>query len=96
MADTVWMKLHTNKKAKHFMFGPSGIVRFEPNETGTAIVGADCQVYMVDESPKYIMNVLSAVRRTQGVTDGIDQCEEKEEEVEGRDLASETLQTSEA
>lgn len=69
--DTVWLKLtampgHPNDSAtakdQYTMFGPSGVVQFEPYKGGTLL----SNTIAVVETPEYILNAIATVRGTVG------------------------------
>jgi len=69
--DTVWMKLHITVdgriKEDNFMFGPTGIVRFRTENTGTKLFNSSTLlVAEVREDSEYIMDVLGKMRGTKG------------------------------
>ena len=74
--DTVWIKLTTvvkveNQLAKeqeeHFMFGPTGIVRFKTESDITLLLNSSkAIVAKVTENSEYIMDILRKIRGTEG------------------------------
>lgn len=69
--DTVWIKLNITVegriKQECFMFGPTGIVRFRTESTGTKLFNsATTLVAEVREDSEYIMDVLGKMRGTKG------------------------------
>lgn len=95
MYDAVWMTLTLTEKKKKItlMFGPGGIVGFQAKtETSTTLNDSKGAVFVVDESPEYMMKVLGKIRRTEGVMDG--SAEEQEEETGSETQASVSKEAS--
>lgn len=80
MMDTVWIRLtlvdKTNGKDKteyqeHFMFGPTGIVRFFTAAGRTVLYRSnDVVAAEVQETDEYIFDILKKIRGTEGRLDG--------------------------
>lgn len=80
--DTVWIRLTLTgtkflvngaekpmeNKSEYFMFGPTGIVRFNTRDGMTALFGSNssASVAMVEEDSEHIMEILRRIRKTGG------------------------------
>jgi len=80
MMDTVWIRLHvvitsdpasefsfSEEAPEHFMFGPTGIVRFKTEGNRTTLLNSSkiC-IAEVTETSDYIMDILRKMRGTEG------------------------------